>query len=454
MARRTRKSKRPTSGDQTRRFPSNTPTIDLTIDHIGGRGDGVGKAEITLDHRTAERPVFVPFTLPGERIIAQPATTRGGGVVAGLIELAEPSADRVEPACRHFMACGGCALQHMKQAAYLDWKHKLIVSHLNRVGLTDVPTSPLRASQSGQRRRADMVARNISGRVVLGFYERAGKRIMDIEECPVLHPDLAALLGPLRQLLTNHIAPGETVEVIANRLDNGVDLLFGLAEDPNLPAREAYAAFATTHDLSRLSTRLSETDDASPLAERRRPEIKFSGTPVAPPPGAFLQATAEAEQAMALAVSEVSKSARAAVDLFAGCGTLTFAATDHAPVHAVENDSALLAALRRGADEAELGSRVTTERRDLFRRPLDQMELVRFDLALIDPPRAGAREQFEQLAASSVPTVLAASCNPATFARDARILVDGGYRLRWVKPIDQFLWTPHVELVALFERAS
>ncbi|UUX51788.1 class I SAM-dependent RNA methyltransferase [Nisaea acidiphila] len=455
MGRGRQRSKRGREG-QRRRYAANSPILEIEIARLGGRGDGLAEAVLKAGYVEESRPVFVPFALPGETVRARPVSDRGEGVACELIELVTPSPERIDPACRHFMSCGGCAVQHLSAETYASWKRAQVVQHLGRVGLADVPVNELHPAAPATRRRADFVLRRIGQRLIAGFHERASNRIVEIEECPVLLPEIFALLAPLRALFDSVLKPGDGVDCVVNALDNGLDVLLRLPAHPGLGFRERLAEFAEAQDLARLSYHAGDDTlpDAVPLAERRRPEIRFGQVPVSPPAGAFLQATRDGEAAIQERVRAGIGDAKSVLDLYAGCGTLCLALDGPAERVAVEGDEGLLAAIRAGADAAGLGGRVRTERRDLSQRPFAGKELGPFDAVILDPPRAGAREQCAALSASDIRRIVYVSCNPATFARDARALVDGGYSLTGVTPIDQFLWTPHIELVGHFERAA
>lgn len=451
------RQRRKRGGDtQRRRYAANAPVLEVEIARLGGRGDGLTEAALKSGYVEETRPLFVPFALPGETVRVRPVSDRGEGVACDLVELVTSAPERTEPACTHFMACGGCAVQHLSTASYVSWKQRQVAQHLARVGLGEVPLAPLRAAAPASRRRADFVLRRLGGHLIAGFHERASNRIVELTECPVLLPEIFALLDPLRALFAAELASGQGVDCVVNALDNGLDVLLRLPAHPGLSFRERLAAFAESENLARLSYLAGDDtlEEPVPLAERRRPVIRFGAVPVTPPAGAFLQATREGEAAIQQAVRDGVGAARKVLDLYAGCGTLCLALDAAADRVAAEGDEALLAAIRAGADAAGLGGRLRTERRDLTQRPFAGKELAPFDAAVLDPPRAGAREQCAALAGSEVPTIVYVSCNPATFARDARTLVDGGYRLTGVMPIDQFLWTPHIELVGRFERAA
>jgi 23S rRNA (uracil1939-C5)-methyltransferase len=419
--------------------------VTLTVESIGARGDGIA-------HHRGER-VFLPFTVPGDRLRAELGAPRAEGRSGRVLELLEP-AERATAACIHFGACGGCALQHLTPAAYRAAKEELLRRALAQHGLPTEPVLPLVSLPAGTRRRASFAinrSRDAAARPLVGFRGRASHRIIDMTECPVLHPDLLRLVPALRDVAAMVLRPGGEAEAAATRVDGGIDLLFDLPAVPGLAALEALAAFAEAHDLARLHWRAAE--EPVPLALRRPARVTLSGVAVDLPEDAFLQASEAADEVLAATVLEqVGEGARIA-DLFAGVGTLTFALAQRGTVHALDGARPALLALAAAAARAGFGGSITTELRDLERHPLSRDELRRFDLVVLDPPRAGAKAQSRALADAPVPHVIAVSCNPATFARDARILVDGGYRFRSVQPIDAFLWSPHLELVASFQRA-
>ncbi len=418
--------------------------VELTVDAIGGRGDGIAKA--------ADATIFIPQTAPGDRVRVTLDETARGVAAGASVELLHPGDGRAEPPCPHFGPCGGCLIQHLTPDVQSDWKRRLVAEALDRQGLGSAPVGPVIAVPPQSRRRVTMAARRGETRLFLGFNERASNRIVDVEACAVARPEIIAILPDLRQLLTGLLRRGETRDIAVTTLDDGLDLVLVGGPPPDLTAREALARFAERVDAARLSWRAAPGSQAEPIAHRRAGTVRLGGVPVTVPPGGFLQATAEAEAAMAEAVvSAVGDSARVA-DLFCGAGTLTFALARAASVVAVDGDGEAIEALRAGARQAGLDGRIQARGRNLYEDPLTESELRAFDAVVFDPPRPGARDQAGRLAAGGVPTVVAVSCNPASFARDARILTEGGYRLESITPIDQFLWSAHVELVAVFRR--
>ncbi len=419
------------------------PEAELVIDSIGVRGDGVARHE--------GRPVYVPFTAPGDRVRVRLGARHGEGSAATLVELLAPG-ERATPVCRHFGACGGCALQHLAGPAYVAAKERQIAEALRQHALAAAEIAPLLRLAPGTRRRARFALEHpCAGPPLVGFHARASHRVVDMRECAVLDPKLLALVETLRQAVPRFLPRGSTGAATATLGDSGIDLLLDLPAAPALAALEDLASFAAAQDLARLLWRAPGVEEPVPAAIRRKPRIVFAGVPVDLPPDAFLQASIAAEAALVEEVLAGIGAASPVADLYAGLGTFSLALAARAAVHAVEGSRAAAAALSAAGARAGL-ARLTVECRDLEARPLAPEELARYDAVVFDPPRAGARAQSAALARSRVPRIVAVSCSPASFARDARLLVDGGYRLARVQPIDQFVWSPHVELVARFER--
>jgi 23S rRNA (uracil1939-C5)-methyltransferase len=418
-------------------------TVTLEVSEIGARGDGIAE-------HAGER-IYLPFAAPGDRVAAKLGERRGDGRAGEIVSVLQRGA-RQEPPCPHFGVCGGCALQHVAPDAYAEAKMSWLIAALRHRGLSTDTVAPLVTLPAGTRRRARLALRRPRGTapVEIGFHQRASHRIVDMAACPVLHPKLGALVAPLRALATRLLAPEASGAASLTLADSGVDLLLELDAPPLLAALEALAEFAEKHDLARLGWRAGRA--AAPVALRRPVRVGFGGVAVDLPDECFLQASAEADRALTERVLAGVGAAETVADLFAGIGTFTFALAARATVHAADADAASIAALRAAAARAGLQARVTAEQRDLEARPLAAGELARFDTIVFDPPRAGARAQSAELAASRVPRIVAVSCHPASFSRDARALVDGGYRLLSVEPVDSFIWSPHLELVARFER--
>lgn len=402
------------------------------IMRLGHAGDGVAEAP--------GGAAYAPFTLPGERVRARLEGER-------LLDLAveTPSPARIAPACAHFGVCGGCALQHADDAFLADWKMAQVAAALASRGLEST-LRPIAVSPPGARRRVALSGRRTRKTALVGFHGRADAALVPIRECPVADPAIVAALPAFTELVGLAASRSGEARLAATAADDGLDIDLTAQRPLDGPLRTSLAAVAEAADFARLSY------GGETIAARRPPAQVFGRARVTPAPGGFLQATRHGQATLTAAVLEALDGAERVADLFAGCGTFALPLAERAAVHAVEAEGAALAALDAGWRMAAGLRAVTTETRDLFRRPLLAEELRKRDGVVIDPPRQGAATQTTQIAASAVRRVAALSCNPATFARDARTLVDAGFRLRWVQPVDQFRWSPHVELAALLTR--
>jgi len=419
--------------------------LEIDIEKIGARGDGIGTLE-------DGRRLYVPFTAPGDRVRARLGQPRPDGFAGRVTAILAEGPGRGEPLCRHFGHCGGCALQHLSADHYRHWKLALLGEALTRQGVAVREIRNLKVLPAGSRRRAEFSAMRRKHDVVLGLNARLSHQVIDLVECPVLIPEIVALVAPLRELLSGLLDPANAAEVAVLKSDSGLDLLLATGAQFGLKRRESLAAFAEAHDLARIARKHPRSRGTETILERRPVRMRFGDIAVGIPPGAFLQASSEGETALRLAVEEGVGPASRVADLYAGCGTFAFAlAAAGRTVHAVEGDGDMVEAMAVAVG-AYPRLRVTALRRDLDRRPLAPDELRPCEAVVFDPPRAGARAQAEMLARSGVARVVAVSCNPATFARDARTLIDGGFTLDWIQPVDQFLWSPHLELVATFSR--
>ncbi|MGF7008846.1 class I SAM-dependent RNA methyltransferase [Aminobacter sp. BE322] len=407
-------------------------TVRFEIARLGGHGDGI--ADVDGGH------VFIPFALPGETVTAARDKDR-----AQLLAVLEAAPERIEPACRHFTECGGCSIQHLEDGAYREWKRGLVVHVLKARGI-EVPVGELVPCEPHSRRRAAFTARNTETGLHLGYNKAFSHTLVDIEECPVLLPSIVEAAGTLRHLAGIIANTSKPFKFLVTATATGFDVAAADCGKPTEAIRRAATDFVIKSRIARLSI------DGEIIVEPVKSTLSFGSATVTPPPGGFVQAVAAAEEAMAGLVVEHLRKAKKVADLYSGCGTFSLRLAAKSEVHAVEGDAASLAALDRGFRFASGLKRVTVERRDLDRRPLTFKELNAFDGIVFDPPRAGAEDQCKQIARSDVPYVAAVSCNPATLARDLRILIDGGYTLKSVTPIDQFLWSHHVEAVALLEK--
>jgi len=421
--------------------------IEAEVTQLGHSGDGVVEVD--------GRKYFVAYAAPGDRL--QIKFNPGDKDRAAIVQILKPGDARVTAPCRHFTECGGCALQHLSDLFVADWKREQIIDALAHRGLHDVTVRPTQTMPPASRRRAAFTAEHGADGIQIGFHARMSKRLVPVSECTVLDKNIVQALPGLEKMLAPLLRHGQSVRLLVTQTGTGldVDVQFGSGQkaEPNLRLRTLLAASADRLDLARLSW------NGVILLERRKPQIVMGGTPVSPPPGAFLQASSQGEAALIALVLEAlgtktlgAKGARI-LDLFAGCGTFTFPVASHARVHAVEGDRAMTEAIRQAANQRQGLKQIEASHRDLQRGPLSIEELKPYAAVIFDPPKAGARAQADQIAASQIHKVIAVSCAPATFARDARSLVDGGFLLRWVAPADQFRWSAEVELVALFERA-
>jgi 23S rRNA (uracil1939-C5)-methyltransferase len=416
--------------------------VELTTTAMGGQGDAVAEWQ--------GKRVFVPFALPGERVRARLQPAAGGDLAASEVEILEPSPDRraLETAL-----CGGCALRVWAEPAYRGWKIDVVRQALSHRGFALPERFDSVFVPGATRRRAEFAARRQGDAVLLGFHARGSDAIVDRHICPILVPALGDLMAPLRAVLRQVLRDGDAADILATETLTGFDLLIACEATPNAGQRAALAHFAAEHNVARIGWQ-SKRGTPEPVVLLRPPQVRFGAVLVDLPMSSFLQPSAEGEATLKAAVlAMVGKSKRIA-ELYAGAGTFTFDLAQIGKVHAVEGSKPSLAALEQAAKRAQLGHRITTEARDLERAPLTFQELKNFDAVVFDPPRAGAKAQSEMLAKARLKRIVAVSCNPATFARDARTLVDGGYDLAAVTIVDQFIWSAHVELVARFDRRT
>ncbi|HEY4192259.1 MAG TPA: class I SAM-dependent RNA methyltransferase [Mesorhizobium sp.] len=407
-------------------------TARFEIVKLGSQGDGIAE--------TGQGDVFIPFALPGETVNAAREKDR-----ATLMAVIDPSPLRIAPACRHFTECGGCAVQHLEAEAYREWKRAKVGHALKMKGI-EAEIGALVPCEPHSRRRVTFTARRTDGGMLFGFVRALSSEVISIVECPISLPEIMVALDGLKALAALICATTKSFHMTVTATTSGLDIAAQDSGKLGEHQRRIAANFVIAQRFARLSI------DGEIVVEPQKPVVLFDAVAVNVPSGAFLQATQPAEQAMAALVGQHLARGKKVADLFAGCGSFALRLASNSEVHAVEGDAAALAALDHGFRFAAGLKRVTHERRDLFRRPLTFKELNGFDGLVFDPPRAGAEDQSKQIARSNVPLVAAVSCNPVTLARDLRILLDGGYRLKSVTPIDQFLWSPHVETVALLEK--
>ncbi|PKP80441.1 MAG: RNA methyltransferase [Alphaproteobacteria bacterium HGW-Alphaproteobacteria-18] len=414
--------------------PPATPLRTLTIDHVGAQGDGRA--------REGEGWVSVPFTLAGEIV-----EVSGEGDRLKLERIAAPAPVRATPACRHFTRCGGCTLQHMAPAPYAAFKRDLILRALKSRGL-EAEVAETWVTPAASRRRAAFAAKKSGKAITIGFHGRRSHELIALEDCPVLRPAIVAALPKLKEIVAPLFTGKEELSLQITETASGLDLhITGIAKQATRLARAEATGGALRAGFARVS--LEGVD----VLTERAPRLPVGLASLQPPPGGFLQASAEAEAEIARLVLGHLEGVKHAADLFAGCGTFALRLAERAPVFAAESARAAIEALRASTNAVPHLKPVTADVRDLFRNPLAAIELAPFDGLVLDPPRAGAAAQTAEIAKSGVPRVAYVSCDPATLARDLRTLADGGYRIIRIHPIDQFLWSAHVEAVALLEKS-
>ena len=392
-----------------------TGRVEITA--LGARGDGLAGE------------IAIPYTLPGD--------------VIENAKLVTQSPDRITPVCSHFGTCGGCVLQHASDAFLADWKTGIVKQALRSQGLPE-EIRAVHVSPPGSRRRVVFSGRRTKKTVQLGFYERRSEVLVPIQECALLVPELMDAVEDLKAIVRLAATRTSVVKLALSATPEGLDLAVTNAREIEADGISTLAGVASGF------ARVSWNDEVVLL--KSQPVQQFGKAQVVPPAGAFLQATQDGEDALVHAVLNGVGTPARVMDLFAGCGTFSLPMAEFSDVHAVEFDDAMLKALDAGWRQAKGLKQVSVETRDLFRRPVLRSEFKGFDAVVLDPPRAGAAAQVEELAASQVARVLHVSCNPVTFARDARVLVDAGFTLDWMEVVDQFRWSPHVELVGCFSR--
>jgi 23S rRNA (uracil1939-C5)-methyltransferase len=408
----------------------------LVIDHVGHRGDGVAFAD--------GQTLFVPYTLGGETVEA--ALVEGHPDRRQLLRVEAPSAERITPFCPYFGACGGCAIQHWQPESYSAWKRQIVVDMLAHAGIECPIDELVDAHGAGRRRITVHARRGGDGELRVGFAAASSHAIVAIDACPILDPGLHGALDAARALADLLKPASKPLDIQVTATNGGLDV--DVRGSGPLPAAmiATLSRVAEQHRLARL-TRHGE------LVLMRTPPVVGIGTAqVTLPPGSFLQATTAGEEALAALVFRHCKGAKHIADLFCGVGPFALRLAARARISAFDSDAGAVTALQKAATSTSGLKPIKAEARDLFRRPLMPQELRDYDAVVFDPPRQGAQAQVQQLAVSKNPVVVAVSCNAATFARDAGILIDGGYRIERVTPVDQFRHTPHVELVARFVR--
>ncbi len=404
---------------------------EYVINRLGLHGDGL-----------VEGPLFAPMTLPGERISA---TAAGQDLTD--IRILTPSEDRVSAPCRHFKSCGGCQLQHASDSFVAAWKQEVVQNALTAQGI-ETQMRPIVTSPAQSRRRATFAARRTKKGAMAGFHGRASGVIVEIPDCQLVLPEVKAGLSVAERLAIVGASRKAALAVTVTHSVHGLDVAVRNGKPLDGPLMQELAVLCDQLGLARLAW------DDEVVAMRTPPTQTFGAAKVAPPPGAFLQATAHGEAALLAAVKDAVGGATPIIDLFAGSGTFSLPLAATAAVHAVEGDSAMIAALDQGWRMAEGLKPVTTQTRDLYRRPMLPDELAKTGAVVLDPPRTGAEAQVAELARSTVNCIAYVSCNPVTFARDVQVLLNAGFVLEWVQVVDQFRWSSHIEVVGKLSRSA
>lgn len=414
-------------------------TINVEIQDIGASGDGIGNFE--------GQKVFVPYTISGETVTARIVKVGKDQIKAELLTVEKESEERREPPCPHFTHCGGCNLQHIQEESYYSFKEKLLQTAVRRAGYEGSVIEPMIRIGAGTRRRANFKLSIHGGKVEMGFFEEQSRTVSDIQQCMVLDEAISRCILPLKNIIAKVGAKAALKEVSVTLSDTGLDIVFFAQLEPLLYELDLLGDFAREHNISRISWK--SPGGLLTVISQRPVEIVFGEARVEMPVESFIQATRQGQEVIIQEVLAATAGKKNIVDLYAGCGTYSFPLAAQAKVHAVEGDRAMVKAITKAASQFYMG-KVTVEKRDIYAFPLMGDEIACFDAAIINPPRNGASTQVEAIAASSIPVVVMVSCNPATFARDARILKEAGYRLNKVVGVDQFYLSHHLELVAVF----
>lgn len=418
--------------------------IDLTIDTLGPKGDGIA-------HSQGKR-IYVDRALPGDRIKARLTRDEDGLFRADIMRIATPSRDRVNPPCKLYDSCGGCTLQHASTHFYRHYKTSLLKDALEKQGLRVKNILEPVFIGPGTRRRATFAAFKTSKGVMMGYYRRRSRHITEIDECLIADPDLLAMRETLKPYLEKILRPTKPTDIFLQKMGGRFDMVItgdiGTQKQPDLNCRQILADLANNTAIARISWRGRERDELETIVAKAPITAHFGGLAVNLPPAAFLQPTPDGEAALVAAVMKALPEKGKFADLFSGCGTFTGPMLSRGSVDAFESVTPAINALNKAKGALPL----TATKRDLFRNPLKREELNRYSAVVFDPPRAGAEAQARTMASSKCPLIIGVSCNPATFARDARILVQGGYRLKSVQLVDQFTWSHHAEIIGVFTK--
>lgn len=430
------------------------PQIELAITSLGAMGDGIAQYN--------GKVAFVPLTCPGDVVKAQIKRDTRDEIHADLISVVTPSTQRQSPPCVHFGVCGGCSLQHLSEPTYHAFKQQLIESFIAGMGVDREVIAPMIEIKQHSRRRADFKVEVHQDDIRIGFMARGSHHLINLTECPISDPALLDGLPALKACLATLKKPGRIKSVNMTALEHGLDVTLKLSSALGTVDKEALIAFAKNNAILRLNTQIKTRHESRRVAIVEDPvclydvgnaTISFAGIDVALPSGAFLQATHEGQMAITHLVTEHLKGCRTIADLYSGCGTYSFPLIQQSQrVSAYEGAAEMAAAMNDACVANGLDDKIETTVRDLFDHPLTAEELNVFDGVVINPPRNGALPQVKAIGQSTVPIVVMVSCDASTFKRDAKQLIESGYTLTLAVPIDQFYWSRHIELVAVFKR--
>lgn len=455
--RRARANKQPNK-QKSNKLARNIPPVELVIERVGSAGDGIGKAEFTLNYHTKSYMFFVPHTLVGERVLVQPISQNAQGIKAELIELISSSDSRNTPACTVAFECGGCQLQHFKQDAYRQFKQDHLNHILEREKLKPKQILPAFWADEESRRRAKINFKHTASGLIIGFFARQSHHIIPLDSCIILEPSLKSIIPKISNWLTPALQSGQQGQIHINMLDEGADILLSTDTKWQAAQQTLLASTAATLGAARISLSLDSSDTGLTqqpqlLWQIQPPSLKSLGLAVTPPAGGFLQSVSAAEKVMQAHIFSALKEAKNIIDLFSGCGTFSaHLLTDKKNLWALDSSDASCNAYQQAAQHAGFGTQLKVTSRNLFEAPLLSAEMEGYDAIIIDPPRAGAASQMPHLIASHIQLVVMVSCNPHSLARDLSTLSAGGFTLESVMLIDQFVWTTHCEAIAILKR--
>ena len=421
--------------------------IDVKIMALGSKGDGIAE--------TDNGRLFIPFAVPGDRVRVRIEKNAARFCRGKITSVLDPAPQRLDAACEHFSDCGGCSVQQLSDIKYQSWKLQIVKEALS---LRKIETPIIKALIPGHisgRRRIRFSARRLGSGTVIGFKRFRSNQIVDVKTCPVTVEKIYNLIPALRELLNGILQVKENAEVAITASDSGLDITLLIPKEPNLSYREIIANFAVKYDIARICWKNlydKSLETAEPVIERRAVMVHFGKVLVKIPPDAFLQPTVSGEKILSDIVFNAVKESKKVIELFSGCGAFSLPLANRGiQISAFDLAEDHIFALLQAARDYGMGERVTAETRDLYRRPLDKSEFDEVDAIILNPPRSGAISQIMHIAESRVPMVVYVSCNPNTFARDVYEMTEGGYKLQQLVPVDQFLWSHHIELVGVLK---